>query len=247
MTSIRLLLLVSVVLVLFSLVAFLLGPEKIRDGRTPLVWVTDNNPARAAQIEAFNGENKDLHLSLDYSNQGIQKIILQCSSGVGPDIFDTYNAGELQTYVDAGIAWDITEGARRGGFDAFGPRLWPGLREEVRYLNRQYSYPCNSGVNLLIYNKNIFDYLGLPYPEGILTWEDFAGLCIKIKKQMGTGGQQFAVAGLDWSVFFDGQRGEYFTEKGELRLTGSPELTQAFEPFYGKDARTTIVYLRVRL
>lgn len=229
MTTSKLLVLVLLLLAGFSGIALVLKTKEAPAGKIPLVWVSDNNPARKAQTETFNAENPDLYLSLDYSNMGVQKVILQCSSGVGPDIFDIYNPGELQAYVDSGVAWDVTESARAGGFDAMGPNLWPGMRENVLYQGRQYSYPCNSGVSLLIYNKNVFDHLGIAYPEGLMTWEQFIALGAEIQKKGDPARPIYAVTGLEWGTFFDGLRGEFFTEKGELRLADSPELVRAFQ------------------
>lgn len=229
MSTSKFLVLLFLLLTVFSGVALRLKSGEAPSGKIPLVWVTDNNPARTRQIEAFNRENGDLHLTIDYANSGIQKIILQCSSGVGPDIFDVYNSDELQAYVEAGVVWDITEQSRAGGFDALGPNLWPGMRENVEYLGKQYSYPCNNAVNLLIYNKNVFDYLGLPYPQGLMTWDQFIELGIQIRSRGKSVPPLYAVTGLDWGTFFYGLGGEFFTGQGGLRVMDSPELLQALQ------------------
>src|SRR5690606_37191526 len=130
--------------------------------------------------------------------------------------------GELQAYVEAGVAWDLTDRAAAAGIDALGPDIWPGMRENVRYLGRQYSYPCNSGVSILIYNKNVFDHLGIPYPEGLMTWDEFIELGIRVRDKARDGTPAYAVTGLDWISLFDGLGGEYFTEEGKLQLEGSP-------------------------
>jgi ABC-type glycerol-3-phosphate transport system substrate-binding protein len=229
MSTSKFLIAIFLFLAALSGVAVLLKDDQVPEGKTPLVWVSDNNPARTAQIEAFNAENPDLYLTLDYSNRNVQKVILQCSSGVGPDIFDVYNPGELQAYVEAGVAWDLTDRAAEAGFDALGPNLWPGMRENVRYLGRQYSYPCNSGVNILIYNKNVFDHLGIAYPEGLMTWEEFIDLGIQVRDRASKGTPAYAVTGLDWITLFDGLGGEYFTEEGKLQLRGSQDLMRALQ------------------
>nr|HRJ72574.1 ABC transporter substrate-binding protein [Terrimicrobiaceae bacterium] len=171
MTTRRFLLIVAAGLGTLTAVAVIWRPRAAPDGRTPLVWVTDNNPARSEQIENFNRANPDLALSLDYGNAGLQKIILQCSSGVGPDIFD-YADDQLQALAEAGVVWDVTAAAQEMGFSA-ARDTWPAAAPLLAYDGRQYGYPCNLDVYLLIYNKNVFDDFGVPYPTGLMTMEEF--------------------------------------------------------------------------
>ena len=158
MSTGRFLLLLGVILAALTSVALLWRPDPEEDGKTPLVWTSDNNPARTDQIAAFNKLHPALDLSLDFGNSGSDKVILQSSSGVGPDIFDYSGSEQLQTYVEAGIAWDVTEAARKMGFSA-ALASWKGAEGELTYLGRQYGYPCNTTVSIIIYNKNIFRLL----------------------------------------------------------------------------------------
>ena len=57
-----------------SLLAWKLEPRFAPTGKTPLVWVSDDNPQRKLQIAGFNAENKDCSLRLDPNNSGMQKI-----------------------------------------------------------------------------------------------------------------------------------------------------------------------------
>jgi ABC-type glycerol-3-phosphate transport system substrate-binding protein len=221
MSTSKSLLIVAALLAALSAVAAIWRPNQIDDGRIPLVWVSDNNPVRAEQIAHFNEGHPDMNLKLDYANAGLQKIVLQCASGVGPDIFD-YTEEQLQALVEAGVLWDVTGAAAEMGFSAERD-TWPAAKEQMTYFGRQYGYPCNVDVHLLIYNKNVFDSLGVPYPEGILTMEEFIALAQKV-----SGPGRFAVSGMNWRVFFSGLRGEYFTEDGRPDIANSEALKRAF-------------------
>lgn len=222
--------LLSVLLVLCG-VAAIWRPEAKLDGRTPLVWVSDNNPARTLQINAFNEEHPDLFLSLDYGNNGAQKIILQCSSGVGPDIFD-YVDDEIGTFAEAGVLWDVTDAAKKMQFSTEND-LWPSAKNTVTYQDRQYGFPCNTGAAILIYNKNVFDHFGVPYPKHSMTWDEFFELAQKVNsysnRQPGEKAHIFAITGAGWRGFFDTLHGEFFTKEGQLDIMNSPELRTAFE------------------
>lgn len=200
-------------------IAWFWHPGKTHQSKTPLVWVSDNNPTRAAQIDQFNRENPSLQLNLDYANGGMQKIILQCSSGIGPDLFD-FSDQDLQTYAEAGVLWDVSDFAEKMNFSAT-RNGWPGGGEAGLYLGRQYGYFSNIGASILIYNKNIFDYYGVPYPNDSMTWNDLVAVAAKVNTPTAArdGNRQiYAFTGVTWRNYFESLRGELFTEDGLLDL-----------------------------
>ena len=212
-------------------VAAIWHPDQELGDKVPLVWVSDNNPARTAQIAAFNAENPDLSLRLDFGNGGTQKIILQSSSGVGPDIFD-FGSADIETFVESGVLWDVTDASVTMGFSALKDG-WPEGAQTYTYNSRQYGFPCNTGAAILIYNKNVFDYFGVPYPQGLMTWKEFIDMAKKVNSQtspkIGDDSRIFAVTGAIWQQFFTGQHGEFFDPDGQLTIAESPELYRAFE------------------
>lgn len=229
MTTSRFLLCLFLLLGLLSLGALLWKSAGLPEGRKKLVWTSDNNPARSEQITTFNALNAGLHLQLDYGNNNLQKIILQSASGVGPDLISLGSGEDIQAMVEAGILWDITEQAEAGGF-GFRDATWPGAKEAITCYGKQYAYPGNAGANVLIYNKNVFDALGLPYPADTMTWDEFAAL----GRQIGAAAKErqraiYAVGELNWRIFFESQRGEFFDKLGGLHIADSPELRTALQ------------------
>ena len=84
-----------VALVLLSMAAWRMQPEALAKGKTPLVWVSDDNPARRDQIALFNRLYPRYQLRLDPGNSGMEKVIVQSLGGVGPDLFDCYDGFQL--------------------------------------------------------------------------------------------------------------------------------------------------------
>jgi ABC-type glycerol-3-phosphate transport system substrate-binding protein len=231
MTTTKFLAALLATLIALSVVASFWKPKLTKDGKTTLTWVSDNNPARTAQIAAFNEENPGLNLRLDYGNIGVQKIILQSTSGVGPDIFD-FGDDQMESYVEAGVLWDVTDAANSMGFSGK-EAGWPGGVDTYTYRDRQYGFPCNTGSSTLIFNKNVFDFFGIPYPDKIMTWDEFFQFAQKVNtytNREGAKGQHiFAITGLEWRHFFESQRGEFFDEKGKLNILDNPQLRRAFD------------------
>jgi len=231
MTTTKFLAALLATLIALSVVASLWKPRQAVEGKIPLTWVSDNNPARTDQINAFNAENPGLDLRLDYSNSGVQKIILQSSSGVGPDIFE-FGDEQFEAFVESGILWDVTDAAQKMGFSGK-EAGWPGGADTYIYEGRQYGFPSNTGSATLIFNKNVFDYFGIPYPDKVMHWDEFFAFAQKVNSSTnpeGAKGKQiFAITGLEWRNFFESQRGEFFDEDGRLHILDNKELRRAFE------------------
>ncbi|HWL50997.1 MAG TPA: extracellular solute-binding protein [Chthoniobacteraceae bacterium] len=230
MSTTRTLLTLFGVLLALSVIAAVWRPRSTDDPRTPLVWVSDNSPARQAQIEAFNRLHPELRLRLDYGSRGTQKIILQCTSGVGPDLFD-YSSEEIGAFVEAGILWDITEVAEGLGLSP--KNGWPGAERNYTHQGRQYGYPCNTGVPILIFNRNLFDLLEIDYPKQLMTIGEFIALAKAFgeasQRKLPPGGQVYPCAGMDWKILFSALRGEFFDPLGAPNLDNNPALLQALE------------------
>src|SRR5712691_10366712 len=89
-------------LVVASVIAWKISPHAVQHGKTVLVWATDDNPARREQAALFNKLYPQYDLQLDLGDTGIEKVLVQSSSGVGPDLFDAYTPGQLQRCVASG-------------------------------------------------------------------------------------------------------------------------------------------------
>ena len=225
-------LLTAVFLVLAGLTAaaVISRPAPPRDGKTDLVRMSDYHPRRSLELATFNGLHPALRLTLDPSGGAeTDKVIVQASSGVGPDVFDVYGGEYLQTVVETGVALDLTDAAKKHGF-SMDDKMWPAVRGNVSYEGRQYSYPANCGVDVLIYNKAVFDEMGAPYPTQDMTWDELLVLAQRVTRPRSPGKDLFfGLGALNWQIFFESQSGEYFTPDGTRLLITEGALPRAFQ------------------
>ena len=181
-----LLLIVSTILVVWTMLAVALIPKAASEGKVPLVWTTDPNPQREPQVDWFNKMYPDCKLRIDPDNQDRMKVIVQSSAGMGPDIIGHITNQTLQTYLEAGIVWDVTEQAKKMGFsvDTLPETVRPlvQLRDPNTLELRQYTYPCNVFHTFIIYNKDLFDEAGVSYPSTDLTWEEYIDKAQKLTR-----------------------------------------------------------------
>ncbi|MFN3730121.1 MAG: ABC transporter substrate-binding protein [Fimbriimonadaceae bacterium] len=160
------------VLMVLSIVAWRIAPEPPGGpDKVTLVWATDNNPVREAQVALFNKLNPDLHLTIDPVNNAREKVIVQSIGGVGPDLFDTYGFESLRAFVNSGVAWDITDPLREEGI-IVEDLIWPVGVSSCVMSGRTYGFPANVNADAIWYNKDLFDEAGVPYPRPGWTWEE---------------------------------------------------------------------------
>jgi len=221
------------VLVLLSVVAWMWRPAERTEGRTEIVWISDDNPVRREQIELFNRLYPQYHLRLDPQNAGMEKTIVQCLAGVGPDVFDCYSGFQLTAFVRSGIAMDCTDAMAERGIDVYAN--WPCLIPLVVQDGRAYGHPDNTHAPALWFNKNLFDEAGIPYPRGGWTWEEFIPIAQKLTRFDDRGRPiQFGLmmGSWDWTSIFLGQWGaSIYNPQGTRSALDSPEAAAAAQ-FY---------------
>ena len=175
---------IAIFLLGLSVVAWAIRPPASIDGKTPLLWVSDDAPTRRLTIDKFNQQHPTLNLRLDPDNSGMEKVIVQSLAGVGPDLFDCYTPTQLAAYVRAGIAWDVTDELAKLGIDLKGD-TWPVMLASVMIDGRAYGVPANASADALWFNKSIFDEKGIAYPRpaDIQNWQQLVGLAEKLTER----------------------------------------------------------------
>ena len=228
---------VAIVLVLMSIVASIWRPNLDLQGKKALVWTTDPNPQRDDQVATFNKMYPANKLRIDPDNTGTQKVVVQCSANMGPDVIDAVTNDSYQLYHSAGVLKDVTEDAKRMGF---GPdTLAPSVRSLVmlkvldkvgRIRERQFIYPCNVYHVFLILNKNVFEKNGLSLPEGDVSWSEILEIAKKLTVYKNKGDsipESFGLSGVTLTELIWQKGGALINKDGTRSLLDSKEALDA--------------------
>ncbi len=213
-------------LVLLSLsgVAARLRPRPADPRKTPIVWASDDNPARRDQIDLYNRRHPDQTLSLDPNNTGLEKVVVQSIAGVGPDCFDA-GEGALSVLIDAGIVEDITDDLARRGIVI--PRdTWPAVQSIVLRDGRAYGVPTNAAADAIFINKKLFAASGEPIPRTPWTWDELIPVAKRLTLRGPDGkAKRFGllVDFRQWAGFVIQWGGSVFTPDGTRCVVDSPE------------------------
>jgi multiple sugar transport system substrate-binding protein len=137
--------------------------------------------ARQDQINIFKQWMKKhgyptIDLRVDTANNDQSKKIIQGVSGVAGDIWDLYSNGETQYYYEIGLLRDITDVAKRMGFDP--SHTWKAAEPDLMALThdgqlRQFSFPDNATAGLYLVNRETFRQHNQPLPPSNWTYDEF--------------------------------------------------------------------------
>ena len=223
---------IAVFLVLYAVALATLDDTEM-PGVVTLRWATDPNPARDVQTARFAELFPGVKVVVDPGAK--QKIIVQCATGVGADIIDVYNQTQMRSYVEAGILLDLTPHAERLGFSA--ANTYPAIRDLLMVDGKQYRFPCNVSARCVIFNREIFDDHGVPYPESGWTYDEFIEIAKKIRDNKSKSGKthmSIARLGTGWLFgdFLAGHGGRMFSPDGLVCVLDSPESVAAAKLYH---------------
>ncbi len=154
-------------------------PPPVENGKLVLHYSSVDFWAKHEQVALFNKLYPQYLVRIDTGNTDPDKTILQSLAGVGPDFFNAYSAANARAFVDAGIAWDITDELSAAGINVQ-DQVWPSTLSLIIHHNRVYGFPYAAHADALYFNKMLFDKAQLPYPQGIVTQEQFLDLAKRL-------------------------------------------------------------------
>jgi multiple sugar transport system substrate-binding protein len=105
------------------------------------------------------------------------------ASGAYPDLLFVSNI-YIGMFNGLGMTMDMAPMAKKEKLDP--SRFDPGAMEAIRQFggkDRLYAFPFSMNYGMTLYNKDIFDKFGVPYPKDMMTWNDMLELGKKLTRQ----------------------------------------------------------------
>lgn len=166
------------------------GSKKDGNGKTELavsVWGYDANPEFKAMFSAFEKENPDVSIKVVdiAADQYENKITTMLAGGDTTDVLAIKGVGSYVNYANKGQLVDLTkkvEGLSAEVTANYNDNLAGYKMEDGKY----FAMPFRKDINMLFYNKGLFDKAGVAYPSD-LTWEEYEKLAEKMTQGEGEG------------------------------------------------------------
>lgn len=162
------------------------------------------SPLETAAVQAgiakFEELNPDIKVQYTPGLSGTEYVAKLLSTVAGnstPDVF-FIAAEEYRTFAAKGVLEEITDRfSDNFSFDDF----LPGVQEIMNIDGKVYGIQSCIVAPVVYYNKDIFDKLGLPYPDAdpanAMTAEEFRELCKKLTVRDGDKVETYGVYGLE--------------------------------------------------
>ncbi len=152
------------------------GGEEAAAGPTTITWAFWGSPEEKASHErvanAFMEENPDIQIEILNEPWGdyFTKIQALWASGDSEAIPDVLFLWPTPRYAAEGVLENLDPWIEKSGYNL--DDYWPALLESAMYEGSVYGFPRDIGLEVLYYNKDIFDEVGLDYPTEEWTWDD---------------------------------------------------------------------------
>lgn len=184
-----------------------------------LTWALWGSPEEVVShqrvADAFMAEHPEIAIEIwnqpwgDYFTK-IQTLWASGDSKLIPDIAflwptPKYAAQDVLENLDSYIAdsnYDLND-------------YWPGLLESASYAGSVYGFPRDISVDILYYNKDIFDAAGVAYPDDTWTWTTFMDAAEKLTEKDANGTTTryaLAMEGGKWAKWVNQNGGGIFDD-----------------------------------
>ncbi len=158
------------------------GTNQKQEGKKKLViwdyFETDSQKVMMTKLlEGFNASHQDYeatHVYVPFSDYQKQ-LTLGIASGELPDLV-IMDGCSMAAFVKLGLLADISNA------DIAWNEYLTGPMESSMLDGKHYGLPFATNCTALIYNKDIFDAAGIPYPDENTTWADFREIARKLTK-----------------------------------------------------------------
>ncbi|MCY3990030.1 MAG: sugar ABC transporter substrate-binding protein [Caldilineaceae bacterium] len=150
------------------------------DGPVTITWAMWGSPAEVAThqsvADAFMEEQDDIVIEILAEPWGdyFTKIKTLWASGDSSVVPDVLFLSPIVNYASEGVLENLDPWIEASGYDV--DDYWPSLLEYAMYDGSVYGFPRDIGLEVLYYNKDIFDEVGAPYPDDTWTWDDLAAI-----------------------------------------------------------------------
>lgn len=133
-------------------------------------------------VDAFMKENPGIKVKTEFLPWGAYWNKLQTTILSG-QAYDVISFSHLMSsyYVSKRALYDMTD---LPGAKALLEKMQPGTKPPVLFDGKIYGMPVGVGVRAMIYNKDMFDEAGIPYPSNTepMTWDEFMKIAPKLTK-----------------------------------------------------------------
>jgi multiple sugar transport system substrate-binding protein len=178
-----------------------------------ITWAFWGSPEEAAThqsvAEAFMAEYPNIKIEYMHEpwSDYFTKIQTLWASGDSQAVPDVLFLWPTPRYAAEGVLENLDPWIEKSGYNL--DDYWPALLESASYNGSVYGFPRDIGLEVLYYNKDIFDEAGVEYPTDEWTWDDLLAAAEKLTVVEGSGRVSRYALGMEGGKYqlWSGQNG----------------------------------------
>ncbi len=162
------------------------------------------------------------------------------SSGVPMDVMTQASAMDLRVRADDQVYLGLKQFFDKEGW-SYADKMGSSIEQTMNINGDYYAIPYCNNINMVFFNKKMFDEAGVPYPQEGWTWEDFRQTAIKLTH--GEGADKVYGAMMDlcaengdnyWDTIARQKLGAfaYYTKDFTATTFDTPEMKESLDFFY---------------
>ena len=154
-----------------------------------LRWVTNHGAAEMGNFQRVVDNFHEAHpnLKIEFLNMpgGNEYYNAINTQAVGGDLPDVFYCRSMDTAPFASRDWLVNLEPFIEVYGIDKSDFWDAQIAQMSFQDDLYALPYEFSSLAFFYNKNIFDDMGIAYPEGSWTWDDWAELALKFTEMDG--------------------------------------------------------------
>lgn len=177
------------------------GSQTAKDPVTISMFIQQNaiDMWGAKLKEQFEGINPDIKIEFNILAEGVDsfnKMDMAVMSGDKTDVVLLQNPNHYSKYVSGKLLMPLNDIAKAANYDM--DKVYGGYMKKYEN-DTVYWLPDAVTMNIVYYNKKIFDDAGVPYPTGNWTWDDYTEIAKKLTDT--SKGIYGSLMELDWEYY----------------------------------------------
>lgn len=207
-----------------------------------VTWAFWGSPEELAThesvAEAFMAEHPEIEIEIWHQPWGDYFTGLQTlwAAGDAEAIPDVMFLSPINNYAADGVLEPLDAYIEESGFDR--EDFWPGLLDFAMLDGEVYGFPRDTGLEVLYYNRDIFDEVGLDYPDDTWTWDTFLEASEQLSIVEASGRVSRYALGMEggkYQLWVGQNRGSILDDMANPTACtlNAPESVEAFEFFTG--------------
>ena len=162
------------------------------------------------------------------------------ASGEPISVMTQASAFDLRQRADSGVFMGLKKFFDKDGL-SYATVFGKSVEETMNFNGDYYATPYANNINMVFYNKKMFDAAGVPYPKADWTWSDFRAIAKKLTS--GSGANKIYGAMLDvakpngdeyWATIAQQKLGSFWYYNKDFKTTRfeNPAVKESLQYFY---------------